>query len=738
MDVYLVEMRSRQRRFMQRQRKDDMSVQALEDERILDILRKDSQRGLVLLMEKYTGLIWHVVSFYVENPEDIKECINDTFTNFYFQRKRFDPGKASLSVYLTAIARKLAISRYRKERIRQAEPLAEDMVQEDRGLSDMELRLDMERAMSLLKPNELQIIRMKYYDGMTVREIAESLKLPYETVKKRHQRSIVKLGQGLLLLLILLLSFSVCVYGVLRYFDVIPSVWTGGNQVEPEVEPQDKAKEPEALDISDEGRNRPGRTEEYDEEAVTEEIRIEIPDSPLIKARPKTSDGGLSLPATRLENYTVSPGYGINMNPGESVYSLTEKVVYEGEGYTLTLEEVVYINHTVTVTAVCRRHIMAAAGEGETGGMDRAGGFRLEYDGSVWGSQGSITRDLDAHTQLWTICFEDVAFPSLEQGLKGVKLAADGGTCLSFDMKPVEQESLGMHPYQIGERGGVLAVPRMEEGELIVAIYPLDYEDGNKMIPALIRDTYGSWAGEYVTAVREDGTVLKGECMWYSPRNARTYYEWNFGAASPGNYTLNIPVIYQESLLNQEFDIPLDLKESTWEGQDYPVPGGSVYIKECTPSEDDIQSGKGRAFGPAEEEPDGNHPSGDGRALGRTDDSGGDILPDMGSTCGLVRPERKRWRLRIGYTSEDPAYSVAGFYGAYCEVGEGMENQEHICDRQCIRMTLNTIDVENQVVEYTLEADADMIGLEDAYIRFHKDDIINYRWNQEFEIPFSV
>ena len=52
------------------------------------------------------------------------------------------------------------------------------------------MRADMERAMKSLKPQELQIIRMKYYDGMSVREIADSLNLPYETVKKRHQRSV--------------------------------------------------------------------------------------------------------------------------------------------------------------------------------------------------------------------------------------------------------------------------------------------------------------------------------------------------------------------------------------------------------------------------------------------------------------------------------------------------------------------------------------------------------------------
>lgn len=34
---------------------------------------------------------------------------------------------------------------------------------------------------------------MKYFGGMSIREIADSLELPYETVKKRHQRTLHKL-----------------------------------------------------------------------------------------------------------------------------------------------------------------------------------------------------------------------------------------------------------------------------------------------------------------------------------------------------------------------------------------------------------------------------------------------------------------------------------------------------------------------------------------------------------------
>lgn len=60
--------------------------------------------------------------------------------------------------------------------------------------------------MAVLKPEDLDIIRMKYYGGMTIQEIADSLGLPYETVKKRHQRSLSKMHLAMIAVLVLLLA----------------------------------------------------------------------------------------------------------------------------------------------------------------------------------------------------------------------------------------------------------------------------------------------------------------------------------------------------------------------------------------------------------------------------------------------------------------------------------------------------------------------------------------------------
>ena len=74
--------------------------------------------------------------------------------------------------------------------------------------------MDLERAMSELKEEDREIIRMKYFVGMTIQEIADSLQLPYETVKKRHQRSLARMRLVLIaaMTLLLVLLLAACAY----------------------------------------------------------------------------------------------------------------------------------------------------------------------------------------------------------------------------------------------------------------------------------------------------------------------------------------------------------------------------------------------------------------------------------------------------------------------------------------------------------------------------------------------
>lgn len=176
------------------------------------------------LMEHYTGLVRSTAGRFLDNPADVDECVNDTFMAFFRVRDQFDQEKGNLSTYLAGIAKNLAISRFRKNAAQSALELAEEVADTSDPIGDAERRADLERVIDQLTPDEAELIRMKYYEGETLQEVADAQGLPHETVKKRHQCSLSKLrvllitGLGILQAALL----AACAYLVLCGFGVLP------------------------------------------------------------------------------------------------------------------------------------------------------------------------------------------------------------------------------------------------------------------------------------------------------------------------------------------------------------------------------------------------------------------------------------------------------------------------------------------------------------------------------------
>ena len=153
------------------------------------------------------------------------------FSEFCQNYKRFDGEKGSLKNYLCLIADRRAMSRYRDNRRREQAESSAFREREERekrqavfhGQEESPSGEELEEAIDALEPQDSQIIRMKYYQGLSYQEIAKKLNLNYETVKKRGQRSLKKLWKILVIGLIMLL-LAACTAMVHRYFQVAEGV----------------------------------------------------------------------------------------------------------------------------------------------------------------------------------------------------------------------------------------------------------------------------------------------------------------------------------------------------------------------------------------------------------------------------------------------------------------------------------------------------------------------------------
>ncbi len=191
------------------------------DQKILQLLQEHPEEGMSLLIEQSMGLLWSACRLYLSNPEDIRECVQDTLLDFYEHRDRFQVEQGTIKAYLYVIAKRKAIHKARKNHTYAVEELSETVPDIDNEEQILD-RIVLEQALSQLKEQDSRMIRMRYYEGMTCSEIAHRMNLPVETVKKRQQRSLKKL-QKILIALVLLGLLTACAAGVIYRYRFSPA-----------------------------------------------------------------------------------------------------------------------------------------------------------------------------------------------------------------------------------------------------------------------------------------------------------------------------------------------------------------------------------------------------------------------------------------------------------------------------------------------------------------------------------
>lgn len=491
-----------------------------------------------VLVEQYAALACHEAAKYLENPEDVKDCVNETFAEVYCHRSSYDPEKGSLATWIGTIARNRAISVYRKAVKRPASIDAEGISTNVDNILEAEQTMDVEQAISQLSETDQKIIRMKYYEDMSISEIAESLHIPYETAKKRHTRSIKKLRHTLLLVLIIaaLIMLAACgVIKVLRHFGVLP-----GYGLVPDPDPVCYLlAEPVELDTDlyhvavTEAKLYNGKLEmEFD-------FHVPKQDFEVIYLDEEHKEIGIEPPLSFRGELTYPDG---TLLPSGLFNSIGVGDFFFGSG---------------TLTTEWRGEELAGLVENE----------ELEFLLHV--------RDIVFDGKPYT---EDVTLP--------------------FRLEPVGMETIEDYPHLYDEETGGIVLDANLDGEtLSLDVYPMaggswEYSMG------LTRDFYGLSVGERdvspVTITDENGQVYYGEfpsieaeggtippyemsTMDYYFRGGAGFSTFLFQGVKPGTYTLTLPYVYLLAFDKDMGTLRWNLEDCTFSDDVVEIPGGKMY-----------------------------------------------------------------------------------------------------------------------------------------------------------------
>ena len=165
----------------------------MDDRELLQVLQKNPENGMRLVMKEYTGLCYYIVKQKLADfsAEEIEECVSDVFLAFYHQYTAIDLERGSIKGFLAVLSRRKAVDRWRKLAGKETLPLQEEITAADtlEQQEDRQILLDAVRALGPGRQNIASEILLR----VSVKNDCRSLWL---TGKYRKPENTAQFGEG--------------------------------------------------------------------------------------------------------------------------------------------------------------------------------------------------------------------------------------------------------------------------------------------------------------------------------------------------------------------------------------------------------------------------------------------------------------------------------------------------------------------------------------------------------------
>jgi len=166
--------------------------------RLTRALRRGDPRAVELVDETYGALLRGFLSETLADRDAVQDVLQQTLLDVWRRGPDYDPDRASVSTWLLVIARSRAIDHLRH---RVPEPVDPDSLpavadREDQTAVLLE-RWRMAGMIAALPREEARILRLRFYEGLSQREIAERTGVPLGTVKMRMVQALDRLRRRL-------------------------------------------------------------------------------------------------------------------------------------------------------------------------------------------------------------------------------------------------------------------------------------------------------------------------------------------------------------------------------------------------------------------------------------------------------------------------------------------------------------------------------------------------------------
>ena len=136
------------------------------------------------------------------DPDLAEDLAQETLIQVWRKAAQYDPAKAAPSAWVFTVARNLRIDRLRRQRLFEVELTDEADAEDEQGDGHQRTleRLDAGRLTALvgaLPAEQVQVIRLAYFEGLSHAEVGKLLEVPLGTVKSRLRLALAKLRSAM-------------------------------------------------------------------------------------------------------------------------------------------------------------------------------------------------------------------------------------------------------------------------------------------------------------------------------------------------------------------------------------------------------------------------------------------------------------------------------------------------------------------------------------------------------------
>ncbi len=177
-------------------------IQRLADEDLMPLVERKEPEAFEVLYDRHGGASFSLAYRMVGDRSTAEDITQEAFLSLWRSRARYDRTRGSVRTWLLGIVRNRAIDMLRHELIQAptqlfeeglTEPTPEPRAETDAEAMRREAARQVRGALSELPGDQMRVIELAYFGGLSHSQIAQMLGMPLGTVKGRMRLGMEKI-----------------------------------------------------------------------------------------------------------------------------------------------------------------------------------------------------------------------------------------------------------------------------------------------------------------------------------------------------------------------------------------------------------------------------------------------------------------------------------------------------------------------------------------------------------------